>query len=126
MDDHGVSIQQPRIQGVLGDQGGIGHNGGIPHILHAPEVGLGHADGPVGVARVFIALSPANPAHRFLEDRHGDPGTFHRPRRHQVFQAHRPPGVIADFVHQRIPRAHTDQKKIRRHRHRVVVGDDLS
>ena len=72
MHDHRVGIEQELVERVFADQRCIGDDGSVSGIFHTSEIGPSHADGPIGIARIFIVLGFFNPEDRLFEDFHRD------------------------------------------------------
>ena len=72
VDDHRMGVKEELVQRVLADQGRIGDDRGVSGVFHASEIGPAHADGPIGISRIFIVLGGLDPQDRFFEDFHRD------------------------------------------------------
>ena len=124
MNDHRMGIKQELVKRVLAYKGGIGDNGGVSGIFHASEIRFSHADGPIGIALIFIVLGCLDPEDRFFEDFHRDLHLLVSPEEQGIRD--RRAAIVVDYpVPENVPRTRAGDKKVRGHRNGVIEGDDL-
>ena len=122
---HRMGVKEELVQRVLADQGRISDDCGVSGVFHASEIGSAHADGPIGISRVFIVLGRLDPQDRPFEDFHRDLRAPAFARRNKVFKIYGAAVIIDCTVPENVPCPCAGDEKVRGHRNGVVESDDL-